>query len=269
MAKPLSSTASRRQAVIQRVRWIGPTEGPELGLCYQSVVASSAELVQVGGPADLTADLTVVACPRQIVAVEPIAKLAEEGECVQLLGVWCEGEGRTGRVVPGVERVFWHAWPAWWRLRTQKSLDAVQIPAPVWIQTSDAALADSLLDALAEESIPAVWAPADRLRVGPFSAIVWDGAQLGGREADRLAATCQAARRAKSPVLALLDFPRPETVAASMALGAAAVLGKPFERAELLETLRYAIGESKHAAMKAIHANPVAKIDLALIAHAA
>src|SRR5258705_5401329 len=38
---------------------------------------------------------------------------------VALLGSWCEGETRTGRPVPGVGRLYWYEFPAWWRRQLQ------------------------------------------------------------------------------------------------------------------------------------------------------
>lgn len=231
------------ETALELVRWLGPTEGLEFGPCYQLALESMPVVTDLDEPADLT----VIACPRPILDPTPITELASAGECVQLLGGWCEGEGRTGVVVPGVERVFWHAWPSWWRTRLGGQQET-PINGAVWVQTPDAALADSLIDALAAESISATWAPAERLVCGSPGVILWDGAQLGGREATRLAVVCEAARRTETPVVVLLDFPRVETVAAAEAIGAAAVVGKPFERTLLFETLRDVAATSNQSA---------------------
>lgn len=231
------------EAALELVRWLGPTEGSEFGPCYQLALESMPVVTDPEEPADLT----VVACPRPMVDVTPLAEMAGGGECVQLLGTWCEGEGRTGRVVPGVERVFWHAWPSWWRSRVSGK-EGTPFNESVWIQTPDAALAASLIDGLAAESVSATWAPAERLLCGSPGVILWDGAQLSGREATRLAAVCEAARQAATPVVVLLDFPRVETVAAAEAIGASAVVGKPFDRTRLLETLHRVAELGRHSA---------------------
>src|SRR5262245_6670790 len=49
---------------------------------------------------------------RQMDALRRPAPLAG---VVALLGSWCEGETRTGRPWPGVERLYWYEFPAWWR----------------------------------------------------------------------------------------------------------------------------------------------------------
>ncbi|TWT95818.1 hypothetical protein Pla108_28950 [Botrimarina colliarenosi] len=236
---------------LPKVRWIGPATGPEFGPC-RTLVRRDARLFDFdpyGKP-----DLTVLACPRPLVETAATqALLAEVGAArlVQLLGVWCEGEGRTGRVVEGVQRVFWHAWPSWWRQWTAAHTSppdshavsqsaAFQRTTPqrlVRIDTPDGALAGGLQAALDAQGIPATWSRRS-LAVGA-DAIVWDGMQFGGREAVRLAAVCGAARLERVPVVVLLDFPRPETVAAVRAIGADAVLGKPFDIAQLVELLQF------------------------------
>jgi len=46
---------------------------------------------------------------------------------IALLGSWCEGETRTGRPLPGVQRVFWHQWqPRLARFLLGQSADSPQ-----------------------------------------------------------------------------------------------------------------------------------------------
>lgn len=197
------------------VRWIGPTGGDDIGPCWRRL-NRDVRFVETN------ADLTVLACPRPLVETATAQSLLEEAGAdrfVQLLGVWCEGEGRTGKVVPGAERVFWHAWPAWQRRWLDRcNADAIATPLPrslpqplpklVRIDTPDGELARALIAALAAEDIAAVWSRTSLATNA--DAIVWDGAQLSGREADHLGAVCWAAREWQTPVIALLDFPRPK-----------------------------------------------------------
>lgn len=253
----MQNQAKAAATPVERVRWIGPTSGPEFGRCYQLTQESMIVLTGPAEPVDLApVELTIVACPRPTVDLTTVRDAARVGEAVQLLGVWCEGEGRTGRTADGVERVFWHAWPSWWRDRiaARHAREAIDPRGgPIWVRTQDAEFAASLVASLADDSISAAWAPADRLLVGAPAAILWDGAQLGGCEAARLAAVCRSARATATPVVALLDFPRPETVAAAEAIGAAAVLGKPFEQAALLQTLRTVVPSTRNPASNLLH----------------
>ena len=157
---------------------------------------------------------------------------------VQLLGVWCEGEGRTGRVASDVQRVFWHAWPVWLRRWLGQEVTPESIPGLVRIESPDRQLATALIDTLGAHGVAAVTGRGAE-STNP-TAIVWDAAQLSGREADRLLTVCDAG----APVIALLDFPRPETVAAARAIGAACVLGKPFDRGSLLESIYQAVAKT-------------------------
>lgn len=224
------------------IRWIGPTETREFAGCYELATQMSIEV-------EAEADLTVLACPRPLVDHSGSAQLLSEAgdnDSVQLLGVWCEGEGRTGKPLEGIERVFWHQWPVWWQ-KWNAERGTVDLrssrPRLVSIRSPDAELARALVATLESASIAAYW---DRETVASSPDLVlWDGAQLGGREADDLARISATARANQTEVVALLDFPRPETVAAAEALGARAVLGKPCDRDGLLETLLKTLAREK------------------------
>jgi AmiR/NasT family two-component response regulator len=77
-------------------------------------------------------------------------------------------------------------------------------------------------------------------------AAIWDGGQLSGGE---LAALREFAARvhtshAAAPVIVLLDFPRVEHLQAARDAGAAAVLGKPYQVAHLVNELDRLIAAS-------------------------
>lgn len=236
--------APHHPTTLPTVRWIGPETGGDIGPCWRWT-RHEARLV------DGDADLTVLACPRPLVdTATALSIAAASDDFVQLLGVWCEGEGRTGRTIDGAERVFWHAWPTWWRTWLANRSDSqktIALPRLVSIDTPDGELAKALVAALGDEGIVATWS-----RMAPTAdadMVLWDGAQLNGREANRLAAVTAAARRRRTPVVALLDFPRPETVAAARAIGAAGVVGKPFDGALLFNVLRLAMRTNRGHSM--------------------
>ncbi len=254
------SQLDQETATGRSVLWIGPAEGREFGSCYERLAEGCEVTVAKNAAAALDHlhlgqkgfDLAVLACPRPLVTTDPAEAIREAHApkpLVQLLGTWCEGEGRTGKPIEGVERLFWHAWPAWlsqWQDSHQMQELEQRLSGVVEVRSHDAEFAKSLVKALGA-SQPAVWSP-NRVHAlsPPPAAILWDGSQLDGREADDLFTTCQRASTTKTPVIALLDFPRPETVAAARAIGAAAVVGKPFSIERLQDTLRASIPTASH-----------------------
>lgn len=272
MNRPNHEVTTRR-----RVLWIGPTHGEELGPCHDRLAENHTVLVEGTPAAGLAAinegngfEQTVLACPRPLVITGPVEVLRDalaQQPLVQLLGTWCEGEGRTGKIVEGVERVFWHAWPAWlsqWEsngtAESEQAIEGPTIGGPtigglVEIKSGDAEFAKSLIDTLADIA-PAIWSPSWYQSVStPPAVILWDGSQLGGREADELYGICQSASKTGAAVAAMLDFPRPETVAAARDIGVAAVLGKPFS----IELLREALAASLQTSRPTHHAELVAE----------
>lgn len=236
------------------VLWVGPHDGPEFGdifeqlaevRCVESLDGLSALPGGIGDEAAF--DFAVLACPRPLVSVaaaRPLIDLVGTDSIVQLLGTWCEGEGRTGVTLDGVQRVFWHEWPAWWRQRnaavTRQAMSSSR--DAIWIRTADAEFARALAQTLDTAGFCGLWAPelsdqATEVEITRPAAVLWDGSQLSGDEATRLATICADARETKTPVVALLDFPRVETIAACRALGVSAVLGKPFSIESLVSTI--------------------------------
>jgi hypothetical protein len=66
---------------------------------------------------------------------------------------------------------------------------------------------------------------------------IWDAGQLNENEAVELAAFCRRLNRFRTPVIAILDFPRRHLVELAKEIGAAAVLGKPWLNDDLLATI--------------------------------
>jgi len=183
--------------------------------------------------------------PAEIEALHAVAPLSR---LVALVGVWCEGEARSGRPWPGVVRVSWRSWksglPAALGLspagngappqpRTMTEVERIESAAvclrrlhlrnaTAAVFTSRRAMFESLADALGALRIKATWhdgqgqpRPAADLRM--FDG--WD--QIAADSAD------------ESPRIVLLDFPRPEDIAQAHAVGIAAVLPQPLLIADL------------------------------------
>jgi hypothetical protein len=197
---------------------------------------------------------------------------------VALLGSWCEGETRTGRPWPGVLRVYWHEFPAWWRqqmalrasgrcpewtrpadcglrisdcglddqlIRKPKSAICNRFGGVIVLGTQHSSTADSLSDAVSQAGYATVWRRLGRPSTIVRGAVagIWDGGQLDDDEEQQLAAFSRHLARDGAPVIALLDFPRHDRVERALAAGAAGVLGKPWSNVELVSTMSFLIAE--------------------------
>lgn len=209
-----------------------------------SVVASRAQLAE---------QLQQAAWPDVFVArawpigdAKLLASLAAEHAATrftQVLGPWCEGEERTGQAVAGFERVFWDTLvedlrsaapvvgPASMESESSYGVDASGVVVVASRQYETVIAVDDAIQPYGAHTV----ALADWQSQRPIAAI-WEGAQLSGREAASLASL--AARLPNGvPLVALLDFPRAESVAAARELGATAVLRKPYDADRLIAAL--------------------------------
>jgi hypothetical protein len=228
-----------------------------------ALVRSSASVTEV---AEATRELIVVAQSRPgavpLAEVERLRRNNPLAGILALLGTWCEGETRTGRPWPGVTRLYWYEFPAWFR--RQLSLRAAG-RCPDWSQcdfgiriadcglrisgdlsrgviqlsTASRESADSLSDVLGLAGYASVWQRAGDSAPFVRGAVagVWDGGQLDERESDELTAFCRRLDRNNAQVIAILDFPRRDRVERALQCGAAAVLGKPWRVEDLLGTI--------------------------------
>ena len=178
---------------------------------------------------------------------------------IVVAGSWCEGELRTGRVWPGVHRHYWYEFPVWWSRQVALRLagrcpewakpsesvtsDLIRRPRPisdfVVLRTPNSATAETLADQL-EVAGYGITLQSPGRRVQPVRGAtvgIWDGGQLNDTEARDLSRFCTDLRANHAPVIALLDFPRRDSVDRALQLGAAAVLGKPWLNADLLQTI--------------------------------
>jgi len=183
-------------------------------------------------------------CASDLAALRKGAPLARQ---FAVLGSWCEGEPRGGETVAGVIRTVWHQWlPTWleefrggartlrvWglpetaggeeRLLARSSRPRVSRSGLVVILSRRRETAELLGQACRQRGYATVWLqdPTEMSRVGNPQWILWDG------DARRLDELDVLGRATSIPIVALLDFPRPEDVARAAAAGAVAVLGRP------------------------------------------
>jgi hypothetical protein len=175
-----------------------------------------------------------------------------------------DGRRRTGPVLPGIEEVPWHDLPgrlAWWLVdrlagragslgvpatvrREDRFLEASRVARgagrPVFPSVSLAAASSVDLEGLVDLA-QAAGAPIGRRTRGrppldePAAALVWD---IGRLDAEKLAwLRMLSANRPALQIILLESFPRPDTTAAAIQAGAAAVLGRPASAEALAGTL--------------------------------
>src|SRR3954465_5773198 len=80
---------------------------------YRKIGAAAAQLQSPAQRADPLGILLVQSRPGQFSSreVEILHEAAPLSRLVALVGPWCEGEQRSGRIWPGVVRVPWRTWP--------------------------------------------------------------------------------------------------------------------------------------------------------------
>ncbi len=194
--------------------------------------------------------------------VERLRHAAPLAGIIAVAGSWCEGELRTGRPLSGVRRLYWHEFAPWWQQQvsrraaglapdwagpatvelTESLADETRelrlSPGAVVLRTSRWDTADALADALGTAGLATVWeAPGGQSsRVWGAVGGIWEGGQLSRREERDLRSFRERLGRS-TPVVALLDFPRHDSVRQARAAGADIVLGKPWRNADLLQSL--------------------------------
>lgn len=196
-------------------------------------------------------------CGDQIMLLQRAAPLAG---IAALLGSWCEGETRTGRPRPGIQRLYWYEFPAWWRrqlqlrtanrcpdwARTVTQMTRQLVPGHprtrsglVVLRTPRRDNADALADALYQAGHSTAWQRHSRAKTLTRGALagIWDGGQLNDAETADLEVFCSQMSLDGAPVVVLLDFPRRDRVDRAYAAGTAAVLGKPYLTSDLITTL--------------------------------
>lgn len=187
--------------------------------------------------------------------VDRLQQLAPLARIVVVAGTWCEGELRTGQPLRGVLRLYWYELAPWWQAAERRlaegmcpswsqPLDHYQsgrycdnatvptLPGTVAVDAADHSVFAAWADSIQQSGGTALWAkPQAEVHA---AAGIWDGGQLGSTELVRLREFCAAI---PGNVVALVDFPRVEHIAAARDAGAAAVFGKPYVVEEVLAAL--------------------------------
>ncbi len=202
--------------------------------------------------------------------VNHLQRAAPLAGVVALVGSWCEGETRTGRPCPGIHRLYWYQFTAWWRRQMQlraanrcpdwarPATQLIRRSVPghrqsrsglIVLRTPRRENADALADTLNAVGHSTVWQRYNRSAAQTRGALagIWDGGQLSDAEAADLAAFCHQMSRDGAPVVVLLDFPRRDRVDRAYEIGVAGVLGKPYLNSDLIATLE-AIAATSHRA---------------------
>jgi hypothetical protein len=193
---------------------------------------------------------------------------------ISIAGTWCEGELRTGKPWPGIRRLYWHEFPAWWQQQLAMRSDG---RCPEWLRptvdlfrastvsishgdiqppigslasplnaghrtglivlcTQYFSTADMLADVFSRAGFATIWQRPGQPSplVRGCTAAVWDGGQLDDEEACDLRQFSHRFARDSTPVVALLDYPRRDRADLARQLGASAVLGKPWINRDLI-----------------------------------
>ena len=259
----------------ESVLWIGASGQADLRLARAWVgqlahvhdVASPAAAVAAPPPPFIDRSPAVVfvavAAPGNwsLVDLVPLVIRWPLAPIVAVGGALADGRRRSGPPLPGIEEVPWHGLPgrlALW-LADREAGRAGTLGMPAAARREDrfleagrtlgdsegpmVALAAAMggdLDGLGDLSRAAGAVVSRRSRGRPpldepGPVLVWD---VGRLEADHLAwLRMLAANRPRLRIILLESFPRPDTVAAALQAGAAAVLGRPVSAETLAGTL--------------------------------
>jgi hypothetical protein len=260
-------TAMKRTSTPPVVQLFGEITHPDFEEAIGLLRSQAQVIVFERGTLADNPELIVVAQSRpgvhSALQVETLRRAAPLAGIVGLLGSWCEGETRTGRPWPGVQRLYWYEFPGWWR--RQFALHAAG-RCPDWARPDAASLASrnfnafvgartrgeliviqsnvrETASALADVFGRAGFATACQrsgkatMSIRGATAGIWDGGQLHDREASELSSFCGRLNVDRAPVIAILDFPRRDAVERAMQCGAEVVIGKPWINRELVEAV--------------------------------
>ena len=217
--------------------------------------------------ADSSFDLAILAAARRAQFsdewIETIRCKLAPTPLVAMLGSWCEGEQRSGEPWPGIQRVYWHQW----RNRFDfflKQLAADQIcdwHLPATASHADAAINPNLkntfainefkmpvgVSAVSEMHYQMVADSLQFLEARPCwiehrqwensaieqpSLIVVDGDSWNQELKSRID-WLRNDLKIDSPIVQLLNFPRPSDLPALHAAGITAIISKPFQLSDL------------------------------------
>ena len=224
------------------------------------IIAKHGQVVRASTPSEAATKLAAAAQPPVVMVlawprpgaisqaeVASLRKAAPLSRLLAVLGSWCEGEGRSGHVIPGVIRTVWHQWiprwtdefqprraklPAWGLPETSGDDERLLSLAAqrhsrgtgmIAVVSRDLDAAELFGAACRQRGFYTAWLLTIEhlLRVSPPAAILWDGAT------SRIDELATIRRKTTAPIVALIDFPRADDVRRATESGAAAVLGRP------------------------------------------
>jgi hypothetical protein len=210
--------------------------------------------------------------------VERLREVAPLTRIIVVAGTWCEGELRTGRPLTGVLRLYWYELLPWWRSAIERVVSGASPPwsepltevragqlvrydkpaggsgmaqqsnaRAIAVNTKDYCAFEPLANGLRLWGWNCHWQPRHRPGLNealgsPLAAAIWDGGQLNEDELQGLREFCNRMKRHETPLLLLLDFPRAEHLKTAVAIGAAAILAKPYQLSLLNNELARLVG---------------------------
>jgi len=197
------------------------------------------------------------------VDIDRLCRLAPLQPIVSLAGSLCEGEGRTGHHTAGMARIYWHRWSAEAARRLfpdDPEQQGTLAQMPRIADEQDLVLLEShrpteklsgTVAIVAEQPETADY--LDRLcRLAGLQTVEIDAERIGvviydiARNTDEVRQDLAriAKQVARSPIIAILGFPRHDEVEQLKQCGARAVLSKPLDLEELLSRLADLLDQS-------------------------
>ena len=181
---------------------------------------------------------------------------------VAVCGSWCEGQKRSGTPWPGMLHTTWHRWLPHWQddlvRLSNHQLPSFGMPVAasehertlfrkfpthtegklIAIRNRREDMADMLATACRSQGYATVWLdPRHPLRLEGPDMILWEGLT---QQLDDLKNTHH--RYHRTPILALLDFPRIDDVERAIAHGATEILAKPMHLEDLFTRVATLLG---------------------------
>ena len=217
--------------------------------------------------ADSSFDLAILAAARRDQFshdwVESIRSKLAPTPLVAMLGSWCEGEQRSGEPWPGVQRVYWHQWRSrfdfflkqlasdqicdWQLPATANHADGVINPslknafgtpereAIVGVSAVSEMHYQMVADALQVFGAKSFWIEhrqLENLAIEQPSLIVVDGDSWNQELKSRID-WLRNDLKIDTPIVQLLNFPRPSDLPALHTVGIAEIVSKPFQLSDL------------------------------------
>jgi hypothetical protein len=198
--------------------------------------------------------------------VDQLRRAAPLARVISLLGSWCEGESRSGTLLAGVTRVYWHGWPTWFEREIETlargnsgelslAVTASEEERLLWIAETfqNGAPGETIATSSARREMASLLADACRafgyrtVELQPDGAPstanpaagVWDQASLA--DDDFAGLRDLVCRYPGIPWIALTTFPREPDRARALASGACEVVSKPLVLDDLCAALERAL----------------------------